>query len=508
MHHAYKTSKTACVQTNRIRSSLDPDRSFPCDTIEFSRTPFAEFQLITNDCVKEVLQEMPKKSCDLDPIPTPILHDCLEEITPIVADIVNKSLSCGVVPQCFKHALVKPLLKKAILDPNWLSSYRPVSNLPFLSKVLEHIVLKQFLQHLESPSLLEPFQSAYQKCHSTETTLLHVVNDLLQASDSGHVSVLSLLDLSAAFDTMDHDIQIERLHTTFGCSGTVLDWFTSYLSFRTQSVFVGHASTQSTLKCGVPQGSEWNVVCHKVQFWDLLFTLYTQSLSTVICQSGHSYHFFADDSQLHNSSTPSDFPVLVHSLKDCIEDVAEWMCDSMLKMNHDKTELIAIGTKPKISEVTLSLTPVSISGHNIPFSQSVRNLGVFIDETLSMDVHIKHLCRILFSQLRRFGKFRPFLSTDAANKLAVSFVLTRDYCNSLLAGLPDNKLNKLQRIQNHAARIVLCKPRHVSATSLLRTLHWLPVKARIQYKIACLCFQCLSQHHATLPFWPSSIPTI
>ena len=86
--------------------------------------------------------------------------------------------------------------------------------------------------------------------------------------------------------------------------------------------------------------------------------------------------------------TPSDFPALVHSLKDCIEDVAEWMSDSMLKMNHDKTELIAIGTKLKISQVTLSLTPVSISGHNILFSQSVRNLGVFIDETLSMDVHI------------------------------------------------------------------------------------------------------------------------
>ena len=215
--------------------------------------------------------------------------------------------------------------------------------------MLERIVLKQFLQHLESHSLLEPFQSAYRKCHSTETVCG-------QASDIGHVSILSLLDLFAAFDTIHHDILIKRLHTTFGCSGTVLDWFTSYLSFRTQSLFVGHASTPSALKCGVPQGSVLG---------PLLFTLYTQSLSTVICQSGHSYHFFADDSQLHNSSTPSDFPVLVNSLKYCIEDVAEWMCDSMLKMNHDKTDLIAIGTKPKISQVTLSLTPVSISGHNI-----------------------------------------------------------------------------------------------------------------------------------------------
>ena len=141
------------------------------------------------------------------------------------------------------------------------------------------------------------------------------------------MSVLSLLDLSAAFDTIDPDTLIKRLHTTFGCSGTVLDWFTSYLSCRTQSGFVGHESTPSALKCGVPQGSVLG---------SLLFTLYTQSLSTVICQSGHSYHFFADDSQLHNSRILSDFSALVHSLTDCIEDVAEWMSDSVLKVNNDK----------------------------------------------------------------------------------------------------------------------------------------------------------------------------
>ena len=105
-------------------------------------------------------------------------------------------------------------------------------------------------------------------------------------------------------------------------------------------------------------------------------------------------------------------------------------------------------------------------------------------------MYIKYLCRILFCHLRRIGKIRSFLSTDAANKLAVSLNLSRlDYCNSLLAGIPDNKLNKLQRIQNHAARLVLYKSRHASASGLLRTLRWLPVKARIQYKIACFCFQ-------------------
>ena len=140
---------------------------------------------------------------------------------------------------------------------------------------------------------------------------------------------LSLLDLSAAFDTIDHNILITRLCSTFGCSGTVLDWFISYLSCRTQSVFVGHESTPSVLKCGVPQGSVLG---------PLLFTMCTHPLSAVICQYGLSYHFFADDSQLHKSSVPSDFPVLACCLKDCIEDVAEWMGDSKLKMNDDKLQ--------------------------------------------------------------------------------------------------------------------------------------------------------------------------
>ena len=165
---------------DEIRRSFDPDRPIPTNPVEFSGTAFAGFQLVTEDFVKTIFQVMPRKSCDLDPIPTSVRHDCLDEIIPIVTSIMNKSLSSGIVPQCtVPHALVKPLLQKASLDPNCLKHYRPVSNLPFLSKVLERIVLKQFLQHLQSHSLLEPFQSAYQKCHSTETALLRVVNDLL-----------------------------------------------------------------------------------------------------------------------------------------------------------------------------------------------------------------------------------------------------------------------------------------------------------------------------------------
>ena len=188
--------------------------------------------------------------------------------------------------------------------------------------------------------------------------MLRVVNDLFQASDSGSVSILSLLGLSAAFDTIDHNILITRLRSTFGCSGTVLGWFISDLSCRTQSVFVGHESTPSVLKCGVPQGSVLG---------PLLFTLYTHPLSAVICQSGLSFFFFfffffTDDSQLHKSNVRSDFPVLACCLKDCIEDVAEWMGDCKLKMNDDKTERMAIGNRSKLSQVIPNLASVFISG--------------------------------------------------------------------------------------------------------------------------------------------------
>ena len=159
----------------------------------------------------------------------------------------------------------------------------------------------------------------------------------------------------------------------------VLDWFISYLSCRTQSVFTGHESIPSVLQCGVPQGSVLG---------PLLFTLFTHPLSIVICQSGLSYNFFVDDYQLHKSSVPSDFPVLARCLKDCIEDVAVRMGGSKLKMNDGKTELMAIGTMSKLRQVIPNLAPMSISGCDIPFSQSVRNLVFYLDEWM----HILNTC--------------------------------------------------------------------------------------------------------------------
>ena len=129
---------------------------------------------------------------------------------------------------------------------------------------------------------------------------------------------------------------------------------------------------------------------------------------------------------------------------------------------------------------------------HIPFVENVKNLGVILDSQLSFDAHIQHLCRSLYLQLRRLDQIQHYLSLDSAKKIAVAFILSRlDYCNALLMGIPDEKVKKLQRIQNSAARLVLRRSKHDSVTVLLRRLNWFPVKARIEYKVALLCHRCI-----------------
>ena len=132
-----------------------------------------------------------------------------------------------------EHATISPLIKKSGLDDAIPSSYRPVSNLPFLSKVLERVIHRQNIAYLDKNNLLPDIQSAYRRGHSTETALLKVFSDLIDAMDSGRLVLLSLLDLSATFDTLDHDILRQRMSASFGITGKSLQWYDSYLKDRT-----------------------------------------------------------------------------------------------------------------------------------------------------------------------------------------------------------------------------------------------------------------------------------
>uniref|UniRef100_A0A4W3H811 Reverse transcriptase domain-containing protein n=1 Tax=Callorhinchus milii TaxID=7868 RepID=A0A4W3H811_CALMI len=228
--------------------------------------PLHTFVPVSPPSVTKLILSLKPTTCSLDPIPTPLLISQLHLLAPHITDVVNLSLSCGSIPIPLKTATITPTLKKLSLDASQLSSYRPISNLPFLSKVLERVVASQLRSFLSNHSLFEPLQSGFRVAHSTETALVKVTNDILTICDQGSLCLLVLLDLSAAFDTVDHSILLHRLSSHLNLQGPVFEWFRSYLSHRLHFVSSnGFSSTPRTVSCGVPQGSVLG---------PLLFTLY------------------------------------------------------------------------------------------------------------------------------------------------------------------------------------------------------------------------------------------
>src|SRR5438552_16633487 len=204
--------------------------------------------------VRHLILSSTDSSYSLDVIPTKFLKSCIDAFVTPITHLINLSLSEGVFPTSFKHAVVSPLLKKQSLPKDDLSSYRPISNLNFISKILEKVIYARLCHHLESFPSLSCFQSAYRKLHSTETALLRIHNDLSLALNRQQVSALVLLDLSAAFDTIDHTILTTRLKTCFGISDSAFFLPSSYLSCRSQSVTTGHEfSSEFSLIRGLPQ---------------------------------------------------------------------------------------------------------------------------------------------------------------------------------------------------------------------------------------------------------------
>ena len=217
-----------------------------------------------------------------NPIPTELLYKNLDVLLHTITNIINTSLVSGLVTPDFKTAIVKSLLKKPSLDQNVLKNYRSISNLPFLSKILEKVVLHQLLAHLQENNLCNPFQSVYRVGHGTETTLLCIVNDLSNAMDEDKISVLLLLDLSAVFDTIDHQILLSSLKTVFGIRCTISSGF-DHTFWIEISVWL------STILLPLHLPSCLGPV---------LFVLYTTPLSDIVANHPVNHQLFADDTQL------------------------------------------------------------------------------------------------------------------------------------------------------------------------------------------------------------------
>ncbi|XP_075304653.1 uncharacterized protein LOC142366593 [Odontesthes bonariensis] len=418
-------------------------------------------------------------TCSLDPVPSPLLHSAAPDLLPYLTHLINTSLTSGSFPSAFRTARVTPLLKKPALDPSEIKNYRPVSLLPFLSKTLERAVFKQLSSYLHQNNLLDPYQSGFKVGHSTETALLAVTESLQTARANSLSSVLILLDLSAAFDTVNHDILLSTLEG-MGVSGSALSMFSSYLTDRFYQVTLrGSVSRPRRLTTGVPQGSVLG---------PLLFSLYTSSLGSVIHSHNFSYHCYADDTQLILSFPPSDTQVEAR-IAVCLADISGWMSMHHLKLNLDKTELVFLpGKACPFRDLAITMDDSVVTS-----TRTARNLGVTLDDELSFSPNIASVtrsCRFLLYNIRRI---RPFLTDKAAQVLIQVLVISRlDYCNSLLAGAPSSAIRPLELVQKAAARLVFNLPKFSHTTPpLLRSLHWLPVAARIQFKTLVLAYRAV-----------------
>ena len=457
--------------------SLDFNISFPTDQV------FTHFEPVQEEVVCRYIREVNKTYCSLDPINVTKMGQSYEGAATYIMTIINCCFSEAHFVISEKRALIRPGLKRTGLDKEVLSNYRPVSNLSLLSKYIERAMLEQLVPFLEQVEAISKYQSAYRKFHSTETALCKIHDDLVQSVCLGKVSVLIFLDLSAAFDTVDHQILLNDFNN-YCIEGAAFRLLESYLLNRTQSVVIGESiSEPEPLSCGVPQGSVLGPV---------LFLIYTSTLVFLLDAHGVSYHFYADDSQLY---------ICIDNIEDTkgkvvqlLTDIRKWMCERKLKLNDRKTEIMLVKGNLR-SSWTEEFGDLDLGDFHLTPVLYAKNLGVLFDIALNFKNHVNSVVRSCNYHIRNLYAVRRFMHRENIMSLVHSLILSKiDYCNSLFVGLPNGTLKKLQSVMNRAARLIYQLPPRVSITSFLIDLHWLPIKARIEYKICLITFKALRFH--------------
>ena len=315
--------------------------------------------------------------------------------------------------------------------------------------------------------------------------MFRITNDLLIASDKNTATVLMLLDLSAAFDTVDVIKLLDILSVEIGIKGLALDWFRSFLTGRTCKVKIGNSySEEVILEFGVPQGSVLGPV---------LFNIYIRSFYRYANQNSlFTTHGFADDHQLYCSfSAHNQVFMLGPNIIDLLSKVKHWMNAFFVKLNESKTNIIVFA--PKRIEKDININGLFIDSECIRFSKVVENLGVLLDNKLTFKQQITKCTQSCYMSIRKISSVKSFLDYNHRKVLVTALVLSQlDYCNSLLYNIDTTLLNQLQRVENCAAKLIFNRRKYdYGLSSLYNSLHWLQIKQRIIFKILLLVHKCI-----------------
>lgn len=470
---------------DKLRESIPVERENDLiEAVPFQGNKLSIFSPTSIDEVSKILKDCGIKTSPEDPIPVSILNNIYEVTLPALVSLINKSLEEGSVDG-IKHSVIDPLLKKLNLDSENKKNYRPVNNLVFLSKLIERIVLSRIDDHLNSNNLQNYLQFGYKKHHSTETMLLGIVDELLEAFDDNKFIVMMFLDLSAAFDTIDIQKLLNILKFEIGIDGVALKWCESFLTNRTQRVKINASYSESIkVKYGTPQGSVLG---------PRFFDIYVRSQPKIFQMCNFKSTSYADDSNgMKKFAITFQYNTLTNDVPDCLAKITKWMNLQWLKINPDKTEIVVFHPKHLSNRLLIGGTIIA-KDECIRFSDSVKNVGVFLDKNLNLNGHINKIVSQSYKLLKDLKSARSFISIKDTEILVNASITSRlDYCNSLFYKMSKSNLNKLQKVQNAAARLVLNRGRHASASPLLEQLHWLPVKSRCIFKILLLMYKYLN----------------
>ena len=331
------------------------------------------FQSVKEKDVESVIKSLSdNKASVFDKISTRVLKDSCPITVPVITRLVNNSFKLNTFPKTWKIAEVVPIPKGDTEQP---ANKRPISLLPILSKVNERLAHKQLMEFIIMENKLSIYQSGNRKRHSTETALVHVTDELLQAIDEKKVSLLLLLDMSKAFEILNHGLLLNKL-PNLGLESSAIIWFSSYLTERYQRVrYEDFISEMLPLKHGVPQGSILGPV---------LFTIYINDVISTISHS--QVTVYVDDCQLYFKFSLSDFASAVTAVNSDLKSISNWCVQSSLLINPDKTKLVVVSLK----QLTKKLPPISLTllGKTITPVPVAKDLGVFIDQCLTYNVHV------------------------------------------------------------------------------------------------------------------------